>query len=177
MIRSKLGAAMMGLALSAMPAVANDFVNARIEALFAQGYTHFEVSRGATTTEIDAYGPNLAKLELRIANADGAVLSEKSEVQSPEETARDIAEIARTAENILDEVDDDADHDHRERADKADDRDGDRTGIDADRHDDDHQESDDDRDRRQGDEGRVDDRDDGRDDHADDDDRDDRDDD
>jgi hypothetical protein len=103
----KLSAAIVGLALGAFPAGTTDFASARIDDLRTRGYTHFEVSRGAVTTEIDAYGANLVKLELEIANADGALIRETTELQSEAERARDIAEIARGGGFVLEDADDD----------------------------------------------------------------------
>ena len=109
MMKLKLTAAMFSLALLASPAFAQDFVEAKIQDLSSQGYTHFEVSRGWMRTEIEAYGPNLTKLEVQLSNADGSVVSQRTEIQSQVEYDENIQEIALTSSNVRNESDDDTD--------------------------------------------------------------------
>lgn len=109
MMKLKLTTAMFSLALLASPAFAQDFVEAKIQDLSSQGYTHFEVSRGWMRTEIEAYGPNLTKLEVQLSNADGSVVSQRTEIQSQVEYDENIREIALTSSNVRNESDDDMD--------------------------------------------------------------------
>ena len=109
MMKLKLTTAMFSLALLASPAFAQDFVEAKIQDLSSQGYTHFEVSRGWMRTEIEAYGPNLTKLEVQLSNADGSVVSQRTEIQSQVEYDENIQEIALTSSNVRNESDDDTD--------------------------------------------------------------------
>lgn len=108
-MKLKLTTAMFSLALLASPAFAQDFVEAKIQDLASQGYTHFEVSRGWMRTEIEAYGPNLTKLEVQLSNADGSVVSQRTEIQSQVEYDENIQEIALTSSNVRNESDDDTD--------------------------------------------------------------------
>lgn len=103
----KMTSALLSLALMAGPALAQDFVDAKIQELFAQGYTHFEVSRGLNGTEINAYGANNTKLEVQISNTDGTVLSQRTEVATQADFDRSIAEISQASGNVLQEQDDD----------------------------------------------------------------------
>ena len=109
MMKLKLTTAMFSLALLASPAFAQDFVEAKIQDLSSQGYTYFEVSRGWIRTEIEAYGPNLTKLEVQLSNADGSVVSQRTEIQSQVEYDENIREIALTSSNVRNESDDDTD--------------------------------------------------------------------
>jgi TolA-binding protein len=111
MMKLKLTTAMFSLALLASPAFAQDFVEAKIQDLSSQGYTHFEVSRGWMRTEIEAYGPNLTNLEVQLSNADGSVVSQRTEIQSQVEYDENIREIALTSSNVRNESDDDTDDD------------------------------------------------------------------
>lgn len=106
MTKLKLGSALLSLALMAGPALAQDFVDAKIQELFAQGYTHFEVSRGFLRTKIEAYGANFTKLEIRLSNADGSVLSERTEIESQAEYNENVREISQANSNIREELDD-----------------------------------------------------------------------
>ena len=45
MMKPKLSATLFSLAMLANPAFAQDFVDAKIQDLFSQGYTHFEVTK------------------------------------------------------------------------------------------------------------------------------------
>ena len=104
MTKLKLTATLFSLAVIASPALAQDFVDAKIQELFSQGYTHFEVSRGLLRTEIDAYGPNFTKLEIHLSNADGSVVSQRTEVETSAEYEKNISEISQTNSNIRDEL-------------------------------------------------------------------------
>lgn len=105
MTKLKLTSALFSLAVMASPALAQDFVDAKIQELLSQGYTHFEVSRGLLRTEIDAYGPNFTKLEVQLSNADGSVVSQRTEVETPAEYEQNISEITQTNSNIREELD------------------------------------------------------------------------
>lgn len=105
MTKLKLTSALFSLAVMASPSLAQDFVDAKVQELFSQGYTHFEVSRGLLRTEIDAYGPNFTKLEVQLSNADGSVVSQRTEVETPAEYEQNISEITQTNSNIREELD------------------------------------------------------------------------
>jgi hypothetical protein len=109
MIKAKITIAMFSLALMVSPAFAQDFVDAKIQELSSQGYTHFEVSRGWMRSEIEAYGPNLTKLEVQLSNADGSVVSQRTEIQSQVDYDENIREISQTNSNVRNEADDDTD--------------------------------------------------------------------
>lgn len=114
MTKLKLTSALFSLAVMASPALAQDFVDAKIQELFSQGYTHFEVSRGLLRTEIDAYGPNFTKLEIQLSNADGSVVSERTQIESQAEYSENVREISQTNTNIREELDDDRPEAHSE---------------------------------------------------------------
>lgn len=117
MTKLKLTSALFSLAVMASPALAQDFVDAKIQELFSQGYTHFEVSRGLLRTEIDAYGPNFTKLEIQLSNADGSVVSERTQIESQAEYSENVREISQTNTNIREELDDDRPEAHSESVD------------------------------------------------------------
>lgn len=112
-------------------AMAADAVDAKIQELFSQGYTHFQVARGANTSQIEAYGANLPKLELRLSSLTGDVLSQSVEPSDATDHSNEIARISETARShdqkenrhrereTEGEIDDDlegSDGDHRGRA-------------------------------------------------------------
>lgn len=147
MTKLKMTSALFSFAMMASPAIAQDFVDAKIQELFAQGYTHFEVSRGFLRTEIEAYGPSFSKLEVRLSNADGSVVSQRSLTESQAEYEDNIREIARRNSNVREDRDDNDDNDDNNR---DDDRGGDQNddrydGRDDDRNDDGNDDRDDDR--------------------------------
>lgn len=108
-MKLQLSATVLSLALLANPVFAQDFVEAKIQDLSSQGYTHFEVSRGLFRTEIEAYGPNLTKLEIQLSNANGSIVSQRTEIQSQVEYDENIREITQSNSNVQNESDDDAD--------------------------------------------------------------------
>lgn len=114
MTKLKLTTALFSLAVIASPALAQEYVDAKIQELFSQGYTHFEVSRGLLRTEIDAYGPNFTKLEVQLSNADGSVVSERTQIESQAEYSENVREISQTNTNIREELDDDRREAHSE---------------------------------------------------------------
>lgn len=114
MTKLKMTSVLFSLAVMASPALAQDFVDAKIKELFAQGYTHFEVSRGFRRTEIEAYGPNFTKLEVQLSNADGAILSQRVEIQSQTEHSENVWKISQASTNVREELGDDHTNAHRE---------------------------------------------------------------
>lgn len=139
-MKLKMASALLSLALLASPALAQDVVDMKVQELFAQGYTHFEISRGSLQTEIVAYGPDYTKLEMVISNSDGSVVSETTEVVTPEEYQQNVDEIAQSndddegedAEAADDEGDDgEGDDDEGGDDDGGDDEGGDDDGSDA----------------------------------------------
>lgn len=100
MTKLKLSSALLSLALMTAPAFAQDFVEVKIQELFAQGYNHFEVSRGLFRTQIEAYGPNYTKLELQLSNSDGAVVRERAEVLSETVYTHDVQVLMQAQTTI-----------------------------------------------------------------------------
>lgn len=107
MTKLKITSALLWLAIMTGPALSQDFVDSKIQALFAQGYTHFKVSRGLLQTEIEAYGPNFSKLEVNLSSVDGSVISQRSETENQNEYESNIREISETRDNVREERDDD----------------------------------------------------------------------
>ena len=93
MIRLPLTSAILSLGLGVAPVLAQDFVDAKVQELFDQGYTHFSVERGTFRSEISAYSSNLGRLEVTLSNGDGAVVSQHSASHDDGTVARSIAEI------------------------------------------------------------------------------------
>ena len=93
MIRLFLASTIMALGLGAAPALAQDFVDTKVQELYNQGYTHFSVVRGTFRSEITAYGLNVGQLEVTLSNADGSVVELHSDLHDEATVARSIAEI------------------------------------------------------------------------------------
>lgn len=108
----RMFSAALALAITAGPALAQDFVDAKIQELFSQGYTHFQVVRGVLQTEIDAYGPNFTKLELQLSNADGAVLSQRTEIETQETYEANVGSISQSSIGVENETDDNLNETH-----------------------------------------------------------------
>jgi hypothetical protein len=117
MTKLKMTAALFSLATMTGPALAQDFVDAKVQELFAQGYTHFEISRGFLQTEIEAYGPNFTKREVRLSNANGLVVSERTQIESPAEYTENVQEISPMNTNVREDSDDDGAEAHRDGVD------------------------------------------------------------
>ena len=95
-------------------AMAADAVDAKIQELFSQGYTHFQVKRGATSSKIEAYSATQPKLEMRLSSSSGAVLSQSIERDNDTDHSGDIARISATAGSYSDHENDDGyDDDNR----------------------------------------------------------------
>jgi len=80
-MKTKLLVTVSALILSGSMAFAqaSEFAEARITSLKADGYSRIEVKTGLTQTKIEAINPvTLAKLEIVIDSATGAVLSEET---------------------------------------------------------------------------------------------------
>ncbi|MDV7270060.1 hypothetical protein RYZ20_04000 [Thioclava sp. A2] len=88
-------------------AMAADAVDAKIQELFSQGYTHFQVKRGATSSKIEAYSSTQPKLEMRLSSSSGAVLSQSIERDNDTDHSGDIARISATAGSYSDHENDD----------------------------------------------------------------------
>jgi hypothetical protein len=117
MTKLKMTAALFSLAAMAVPALAQDFVDAKVQELFAQGYTHFEISRGFLQTEIEAYGPNFTKREVRLSNADGLVVSERTQIESPADYTENVQKISQMNTDVGEDSDDYGTEAHREGVD------------------------------------------------------------
>lgn len=88
-----LSFAAIALALSVTAASAQDFVQAQIDSLFAQGYTHFSVRRGVLNSSVEAYSPTGQELTVVLNNTTGEVVSQRVE-------ATDAATVAGTIQEI-----------------------------------------------------------------------------
>ena len=93
MIRLPITSAILSLGLGVAPVLAQDFVDAKVQELFDQGYTHFSVERGTFRSEIKAYGANLGQLEVTLSNNDGSVVSQHSGLHDDGTVSRSIARI------------------------------------------------------------------------------------
>lgn len=87
-------------------AMAADAVDAKIQELFSQGYTHFQVQRGTSSSKIEAYGANQPKLEMRVSSSTGAILSQSMERDNDADHTGDMARISATATSYNDNDDD-----------------------------------------------------------------------
>ncbi len=54
-----------------------DIVDTKVQDLYAQGYTHFEVARGTVKSQIEAYAPNGTKMIVVLDNQSGASVAEQ----------------------------------------------------------------------------------------------------
>lgn len=88
-----LSFAAIALALSVSAASAQDFVQAQIDSLFAQGYTHFSVRRGVLNSSVEAYSPTGLETTVVLDNSTGEVVSQRVE-------ATDAATVAGTIQEI-----------------------------------------------------------------------------
>lgn len=88
-----LSFAAIALALSVSAASAQDFVQAQIDSLFAQGYTHFTVRRGVLNSSVEAYSPTGLETTVVLNNSTGDVLSQTVE-------STDAATVAGTIQEI-----------------------------------------------------------------------------
>ena len=70
-----------------------DIIQDRINSLFNQGYTHFEVERGSVKSKIEAYTSNGQKLEVVLDNNSGNVLSSEFETMKNDDHSNTIREI------------------------------------------------------------------------------------
>ena len=89
-----LSFAAIALALSVSAASAQDLVQAQIDSLFAQGYTHFTVRRGVLNSSVEAYSPTGLETTVVLNNSTGDVVSQT--VQSTD---------AATVAGIIQEID------------------------------------------------------------------------
>ena len=88
-----LSFAAIALALSVTAASAQDFVQAQIDSLFAQGYTHFSVRRGVLNSSVEAYSPTGLETTVVLDNSTGEVVSQRVETN-------DAATVAGTIQAI-----------------------------------------------------------------------------
>jgi hypothetical protein len=88
-----LSFAAIALALSVSAASAQDFVQAQIDSLFAQGYTHFTVRRGVLNSSVEAYSPTGLETTVVLDNTTGDVVSQTVE-------STDAATVAGTIQEI-----------------------------------------------------------------------------
>ena len=88
-----LSFAAIALALSVSAASAQDFVQAQIDSLFAQGYTHFSVRRGVLNSSVEAYSPTGLEMTVVLDNSTGEVVSQRVETNDAAVVAGTIQEI------------------------------------------------------------------------------------
>jgi hypothetical protein len=88
-----LSFAAIALALSVSAASAQDFVQAQIDSLFAQGYTHFTVRRGVLNSSVEAYSPTGLETTVVLDNTTGDVVSQTVESTDAATVAGAIQEI------------------------------------------------------------------------------------
>lgn len=88
-----LSFAAIALAFSVSAASAQDFVQAQIDSLFAQGYTHFTVRRGVLNSSVEAYSPTGLETTVVLNNSTGDVVSQTVE-------STDAATVAGTIQEI-----------------------------------------------------------------------------
>lgn len=88
-----LSFAAIALALSVSAASAQDFVQAQIDSLFAQGYTHFSVRRGVLNSSVEAYSPTGLETTVVLDNSTGEVVSQRVETNDAAVVAGTIQEI------------------------------------------------------------------------------------
>ena len=73
--------------------------DAKIQELFNTGYTHFEVSQGIATSQIEAYAPDGSKSVVIIENQSGTTVSEQKFVGATSDYS---AATSRIAERLSD---------------------------------------------------------------------------
>ena len=86
------------LTISAAAAHA-DFLDTKVQDLFAQGFTHFEVARGTVKSQIEAYAPDGTKMTIVMDNQSGSSLSE----QTLTGTSSDFSSIASSIAAVYSE--------------------------------------------------------------------------
>ena len=123
--------------LASTPAYA-DFVQSKIDELFLQGFTHFEVERGTVKSKIEGYSTAGEKIEIVIDNVTGAIIRQYTETVNDDDS-RDIIESIETRYN-------DSDDDHNDSNDHHNDSDDDHNNSDDDHNDSDDEDDDEDED-------------------------------
>ena len=68
--------------------------DAKIQELFNKGFTHFEVSQGIATSEIEAYAPDGSKSVIIIENQSGTTVSEQTFVGATSDYSSATSRIA-----------------------------------------------------------------------------------
>lgn len=83
-----------------------EVVQDKIQELFSQGFTHFEITRGATRSKIEGYSSDGTKIELLLNNSTGDVLSQEIEELNEDDRQNVISSIeARHDEHEAEEED------------------------------------------------------------------------
>ena len=100
------------MSITATTAYAAPF-DAKIQELFNKGYTHFEVSQGPDTSEIEAYAPDGSKSVVIIENQSGTTVSEQNFVGTPSDYSSATSRIAeRLSDTQVGVVDNDSNETH-----------------------------------------------------------------
>ena len=100
------------MSITATTAYAAPF-DAKIQELFNKGYTHFEVSQGPDTSEIEAYAPDGSKSVVIIENQSGTTVSEQNFVGTTSDYSSATSRIAeRLSDTQVGVVDNDSNETH-----------------------------------------------------------------
>ena len=142
-MRNRFITLLAAMSITATTAYAAPF-DAKIQELFNKGYTHFEVSQGPDTSEIEAYAPDGSKSVVIIENQSGTTVSEQNFVGTTSDYSSATSRIAeRLSDTQVGGVDNDsnetysggADNDSHDRDDDSHDRDDDSNDRDDDSND------------------------------------------
>ncbi|ALI56583.1 hypothetical protein [Celeribacter marinus] len=96
----------IALALSVTAASAQDYVQAQIDSLFAQGYTHFSVRRGVLNSSVEAYSSTGLETTVVLNNSTGAVVRQRVETNDATTVAGTIQKIEQKHVDDVDGSDD-----------------------------------------------------------------------
>jgi hypothetical protein len=140
-MRNRFITLLAAMSITATTAYAAPF-DAKIQELFNKGYTHFEVSQGPDTSEIEAYAPDGSKSVVIIENQSGTTVSEQNFVGTTSDYSSATSRIAeRLSDTQVGGVDNDSNETYSGGADNdSNDRDDDSNetysgGADNDSHD------------------------------------------
>ena len=125
-MRNRFITLLAAMSITATTAYAAPF-DAKIQELFNKGYTHFEVSQGPDTSEIEAYAPDGSKSVVIIENQSGTTVSEQNFVGTTSDYSSATSRIAeRLSDTQVDGVDNDSNETYSGSADNdSNDRDDD----------------------------------------------------
>ena len=111
-MRNRFITLLAAMSITATTAYAAPF-DAKIQELFNKGYTHFEVSQGPDTSEIEAYAPDGSKSVVIIENQSGTTVSEQNFVGTTSDYSSATSRIAeRLSDTPVGVVDNDSNETH-----------------------------------------------------------------